>query len=109
MTNNRPRRTKYPANYIGPQIRRLRAALGWSQSKLALRLQLGGLNICREVLAQIEAQDHCVKDKDIPYFARALKVEMADLYFGDQNGPRSTADVIARLQTMSAQNQLNKL
>jgi hypothetical protein len=34
---------------------------------------------------------------------------MADLYFGDQNGLRSTADVIARLQTMSAQNQRNKL
>jgi transcriptional regulator with XRE-family HTH domain len=56
MTNGKPRRTKFPANLVGPQIRRLRAARGWSQTKLALRLQLSGLNIGREVLAQIEAQ-----------------------------------------------------
>jgi transcriptional regulator with XRE-family HTH domain len=81
MTNGKPRRTKFPANLVGPQIRRLRAARGWSQTKLALRLQLSGLNIGREVLAQIEAQTHCLKDKDILYFAHALKVDLADLYF----------------------------
>jgi transcriptional regulator with XRE-family HTH domain len=99
MTNGKPRRTKFPANLVGPQIRRLRAARGWSQTKLALRLQLSGLNIGREVLAQIEAQTHCLKDKDIPYFAHALKVDLADLYFGNQNGQRSPAAVIALLQT----------
>ncbi len=99
MTNGKPRRTKYPANFVGPQIRRLRAAHGWSQSKLALRLQLSGLNIGREVLAQIEAQTHCIKDMDIPYFAHALKVDLANLFFGNQNGLRSTAAVIALLQS----------
>jgi transcriptional regulator with XRE-family HTH domain len=98
MTNNNPRRTKFPANLAGPQIRRLRDARGWSQSKLTTRLQLSGLNIGREVLAQIEAQTHCIKDKDIPYFAHALQVDMADLYLGNHNGQRSVADVIALLQ-----------
>ena len=98
MTNGKPQRTKNPANFGGPQIRRLRAARGWSQAKLALRLQLSGLNIGREVLAQIEAQTHCIKDKDILYFAHALKVDLADLYFGNENGRRSTADAIAGFQ-----------
>ena len=54
----------------------LRTARGWSQSKLAMRLQLNGLDISRTVLAQMESQLHCIKDKDIPYFARALRADL---------------------------------
>ncbi|MGO9537904.1 MAG: helix-turn-helix domain-containing protein [Limisphaerales bacterium] len=73
---------KCHTNIVGPQIRKLRAARGWSQAKLALRLQLSGLDIRRDVLAQMESQLHCIKDRDIPYFARALGADLADLFIG---------------------------
>ena len=72
MIGGRTQRAKIPANLVGPQIRRLRVALGWSQARLALRLQLGGLDLGRETIAQIEAQTHCVKDRDLHHFSRAL-------------------------------------
>jgi transcriptional regulator with XRE-family HTH domain len=82
MANSKPRRTKNSANYVGPQIRRLRAARGWSQAKLALRLQLSGLDIERGIVAQIESQFHCIKDKHIYHFARVLGVRESDLFVG---------------------------
>jgi transcriptional regulator with XRE-family HTH domain len=80
MIAGKPRQTKFPANYLGPQIRRLRVARGWSQAKLAVRLQLSGLDIRRDVLGQMEAQVHCIKDKDIIHLARALEVRESDLF-----------------------------
>jgi transcriptional regulator with XRE-family HTH domain len=80
MTNGNPRRTKYPANFIGPQIQRLRIAHGWSQAKLAERLQLNGLDVGRDVVARIECQIHCVRDKEILFFARTLGVDVSRLF-----------------------------
>ncbi|HUA69352.1 MAG TPA: helix-turn-helix transcriptional regulator [Candidatus Saccharimonadales bacterium] len=100
MTIGKTQRKKYPANFVGPQIRRLRAAHGWSQSKLAERLQLNGLDVGREVVAQIEGQTHCVRDDDLLYFAHVLKVGVADLFFADQNGCRAIATAIATLQAV---------
>lgn len=71
---------KAPANLIGPQIRHLRIARGWSQATLALKLQLRGLNTCRDVIAQIERQTHTVRDRDIPTFAKVLGVEVSCLF-----------------------------
>ena len=76
------RHSKCQTNIVGPQIRRLRVRRGWSQSKLAMRLQLGGLDISRAVLGQMESQLHCIKDKDIPHFARALGADLADIFIG---------------------------
>ena len=90
------RRSKCQTNVVGPEIRKLRVLRGWSQAKLAERLQLNGLDIGREVVAQIEGQTHCVKDKDLPYFAHVLKVNLADLFFGMEG--RSAEAIIARLQ-----------
>ena len=67
-------------NIVGPQIRRLRYNLGWSQAKLAVEISLKGLEVEREFVAQIEGQTHCVKDKDLPYIAAALKVPVTDLF-----------------------------
>jgi transcriptional regulator with XRE-family HTH domain len=74
--------TEHDANMIGPRIRRLRYARGWSQSKFAVELQLRGLDICRDVVARIECQTHCVKDKQIPTIARVLGVKVSDLFSG---------------------------
>jgi ribosome-binding protein aMBF1 (putative translation factor) len=42
-------------NNIGPQVRRRRYALGWSQSILAAKLQIAGLDISRSGVSKIEA------------------------------------------------------
>ena len=72
-------------NMVGPQIRKLRNAIGWSQTKLATRLQLDGLDISREVLAQMESQFHCIKDNHIFHFACVLNVRESDFFVGLKN------------------------
>ena len=49
-------RKKYPANVVGPQIRKLRGKLGLTQEELAANCQLAGLDISRSTLGQIEAR-----------------------------------------------------
>lgn len=80
MINGKTQRTKIPANLVGPQVRRLRVERGWSQAKLAMQLQLRGLDIGREFIAQIEAQTHCVRDRDLHHLARALEVDLSRLF-----------------------------
>ena len=77
-----PRRTKFPANLVGSQIRRLRVARGWSQSKFVVKLQLNGLDIRRDVLGQMEAQLHCISDNEIAHIALVLHVRESDLFVG---------------------------
>src|SRR5262245_57283877 len=67
-------------NIVGPQIRGFRYALAWSRSKLAVKLQLLGFDMSRESLAKVESQIHKVEDFQLPYYARALSVQVADLF-----------------------------
>jgi ribosome-binding protein aMBF1 (putative translation factor) len=67
-------------NLVGPQVRKLRYDRGWSQAQLAIQLQLKGLDVGREVVAQVEGQCHCVKDKGLPYFAQAFGVSLIELF-----------------------------
>lgn len=83
-------------NIVGAQIRKLRYNRGWSQAQLAVQLQLKGLDIAREVVAQIEGQSHCVKDKDLPYFARVFRVGLAEL-FPEIPPDKPVHDTITRL------------
>jgi transcriptional regulator with XRE-family HTH domain len=80
MTNGKPRRTKHPANLVGPQIRKLRVERGWSQAKFAVQLQLKGLDMGRDVVARIECQIRGIRDLDIPFFASTLGVEVSHLF-----------------------------
>ena len=89
MTNGKPRRTKYPANLVGPRIRKLRVERGWSQAKFAVQLQLKGLDMGRDVVARIECQIRGIRDLDIPFFARTLGVEVSHLFFNlQETSPR---------------------
>ena len=83
-------------NIVGGQIRRLRYNRGWSQAQLAVQLQLKGLDVGREVVAQIEGQTHCVKDRDLPYFARVFQVGIPEL-FPDLQPDKPIHDTITRL------------
>ena len=68
-------------NVIGPQIRRLRSQRGWSQNKLAIRLQLAGMEFAtRKKVCKIEAREVWVSDDDLLYFAHVLGVDVRDLY-----------------------------
>jgi len=80
MINEKPYKTNYRANIIGPRIRKLRVERGWSQAKFAVQLQLKGLDMGRDVVARIECQIRGVRDQDIPFFARTLGVEVSHLF-----------------------------
>ena len=56
-------------NNIGPQVRRRRYALGWSQSMLTTKLQLSGFDISRSGVSKIEARLRFVDDKDLMFLA----------------------------------------
>ena len=67
-------------NIVGPQIRGYRYAREWSQAMLAVKLQLVGFDMSRESLAKVESQIHKVEDFQLPYYARALSVQVIDLF-----------------------------
>ena len=83
-------RTKTPANIVGPQIRKGRNDLGLTQEEFAVQCQLGGLDISRGTLSQIEAQLRCVTDDELFALARILKVTTDSLFPPPQKG-RKTA------------------
>lgn len=67
-------------NLIGPQIRKLRYKLKWSQNDLSVKLQLVGLDIGRSTVAKIEARLIWVGDWQLFYFTRVFKVELDELF-----------------------------
>ncbi len=85
-------------NNVGPQVRRKRYALGWSQSTLAAKLQLGGLDISRSGVSKIEARLRFVDDKDIMFLAEVLKVPVQDL-FPRREGPDRLSEFMDKLET----------
>ena len=86
------------ANNIGPQIRRRRYALGWSQSTFAAKLQLAGLDISRSGVSKIEARLRFVDDKDLMFLAEVLKVPLQEL-FPPRKGAGRLSDFMAQLET----------
>jgi len=67
-------------NLVGTEIRRRWGHLGWSQSRLARKLQLAGLHISRSGLAKIECGMLWVGDFELLYFVRMLGVAVQDLF-----------------------------
>lgn len=65
---------------IGPTIARLRNSRGMSQAALAAKCQRLGLDISREVLARIEGRVRYITDAEIVILARALGVEIFELF-----------------------------
>lgn len=66
-------------NVIGPQVRRLREQHGWSQSVFAAKCQMAGWDISRGIVAAVEGQVRWVGDFELMWFAKVLRVEVADL------------------------------
>jgi DNA-binding XRE family transcriptional regulator len=73
-------RKQFPANIVGPQIRKARYQLDLSQEQLAARCQLLGLDISRSTLGQIEIRVRFVSDEELLMLAAALNVSTDDLF-----------------------------
>src|SRR5206468_11055427 len=67
-------------NIIGPKVRRLRNARGWSQPQLAARCQRIGWDVGRDIIARIESQVRLVTDSEILLLARALGTSLLELF-----------------------------
>lgn len=67
-------------NLIGPTIRRLRYQKGWTQEELAGALQRAGWDISRSGVAKLEARVSWVKDFQLHYLRKVLRIELEDLF-----------------------------
>lgn len=73
-------------NIIGPQVRRRRYALGWTQKDLATKLQILGWDLDRVGVSKVESQLVWISDFEMLFLARVLKTEVPQLYPVEQAG-----------------------
>ena len=67
-------------NVVGPQVRHIRESRGMTQEALAARCNVLKWDISRSTLAKIESQVRRVTDEEVALLARALKVDVKQLY-----------------------------
>jgi transcriptional regulator with XRE-family HTH domain len=67
-------------NIVGPQVRKLRYGQNLTQDELAARCQRIGFDLSRGTLSKIEAGLRCVTDRELIDLAKALNVEIGQLY-----------------------------
>jgi transcriptional regulator with XRE-family HTH domain len=67
-------------NVIGPQVRRFRIRKGWSQERLAAKLQLFGWDTSRESVTRMENGDRRVPDLELFVVAKVLSVKTDELF-----------------------------
>jgi len=67
-------------NNVGPQVRKRRNELGWSQSIFASKLQIAGWDISRSGVSKVEARLVHVDDRDLMFLAEVLRVEVPNLF-----------------------------
>ena len=73
-------RKQYPANVVGPQVRKVRGRLELTQEQLSAHCQLAGLDISRSSVGQIEARLRYVSDEELLVLASLLGVTADQLY-----------------------------
>ena len=67
-------------NVVGPQVRKFRANKGWSQGRLAQKLQLLGWNVSRHSVAKLELQLRRVPDCELIFLAKALGININEFF-----------------------------
>ena len=67
-------------NVVGPKIRQLRQEKDWTQESLAARCNILDWDISRGTLAKIESQLRRVTDQEVVVFAKALRVDIEQIY-----------------------------
>lgn len=78
-------------NVVGGRVRLLRWKQGLRQRDLAARLQIAGWNADRVAVSKIESCLRCVVDYELLQLAKALRVNVADLF---PNEPPSTEALV---------------
>lgn len=74
-----------PKNIVGPQVRRIRDQLGWSQSMLAAKCQVAGWDVSRSIIAAIEGRVRWVGDFELLLLAKVLHSNPSDLLSSQTN------------------------
>lgn len=77
-----------PQNIIGPVVRQLRSAKGWTQAMLAARCARLGWDMSENTVTKIEKQFRCVSDREIVCLARALGVRLEEIFPAEVRQPR---------------------
>ena len=67
-------------NVVVPKIRQLRQEKDWTQEALAARCNILDWDISRGTLAKIESQLRRVTDQEVVVFAKALRVDIEQIY-----------------------------
>ena len=68
------------ANIIGRNVAKFRYQAGWTQEFLAVRMQLLGCYINRDIIANIETHGSTVTDKRIAFFAMVFRIPLHCLF-----------------------------
>ena len=96
--------SKHHRNITGRGIAYVRSEQNLSQEILAARLQCEGLDISRDVLANIETGRAEVKDDFLPFFQRALGVPIVRFFskeVRDHDAKLAALDAARSLKTRS--------
>lgn len=67
-------------NALGPALKAIRIARGWSLGELAGKLQREGWQCSEELLVKIEAQEAPILDYETLYFCKVLEITRDDLF-----------------------------
>jgi hypothetical protein len=76
------------SNIIGRNVARFRYQKGWSQNLLVTKMQLLGIYITRDIVANIETLRTSVTDKQIVIFAEVFNMPVGDLFPPKQKSSR---------------------
>ena len=95
-------------NLIGPLVRCLRLATGWSQTDLATACQLSRWDAGRDIVAKIESGNRQVTDHELVVLARVLAVTVAELV-GESPLPVKNKELIALIKQRRSAGNVSKV
>ena len=72
------------SNASGDRVRIAREKNGITQSQLAARLQVEGIQLNQKAISRIETGERVIADYEVIYLAKALNVELKWLLLGEQ-------------------------
>jgi len=73
-------------NVVGPQVRKLRERKGWTQSQLAVKLQLFGWDTSQDSVSRLENQNRRVPDLELFVLGKVLDAKLEDLFPSNLRG-----------------------
>ena len=68
-----------PKNALGPTLKEIRLARGWTLKDVSSRLGMAGMSCTARQVARIEAQQRIIADFELLYLCAALEVTQDEL------------------------------